>query len=133
MAERLRHDPWFARHVNRVRIVSLDRPGPALLDALSGTDRAVVIDAMRSGAPAGSIRRVDVERTRLPRDSLVSVHGFGLTDTLELGRMLGLLPWRLTVFGVEAESIDGADFTTPAIARAVVEVCLRVRACLCEP
>jgi len=133
VAERLRQDPWFARRASHVRIVSLDRPGPALLDVLQGAERAIVVDAMRSGAQAGSIRRIDLDRVRLPRDSLVSVHGFGLADTIELGRMLGLLPWRLTLFGIEAHSINGAGRTTAAAARAVAEVCLRVRACLCEP
>jgi len=102
-AEMVRVSAWYRSLAAAVQVESLDRPGPGLLAAMQGASHVVLVDAMRSGEPPGTIRRVDLDRVGVSSDKLVSVHGFDLADTLALGNALGLLPSRLTLFAVEAK------------------------------
>lgn len=81
-----------------------------LLDAWSGADAALVVDAVVSGAEAGRVHRVDAVAGPLPAAFAgPSTHALGLAEAVELGRALGRLPSRLVVFGIE-----GAGFATGA-------------------
>jgi hydrogenase maturation protease len=51
-----------------VSLVCLDRPGARLLEALAGAEAVILIDAMRSGAPPGTLRRLQLDQL----DALVS-------------------------------------------------------------
>src|SRR5262249_2026098 len=73
-----------------------------LLDLGAGLDTVVVVDAVRSGAPPGTIHRADAGDGPLPRElRLASTHAMGIADALELGRALGRAPRRLVVLGIE--------------------------------
>lgn len=94
-----------------------------LLQAWSGAADVVVVDAMVSGRPPGTVTRFDAARGPLPAAPFRgSTHGLGVAEAVALARTLGQLPVRLTVWGIE-----GADFTlgsalTPAVAAAVAQV-----------
>jgi len=96
----------------RVVVTSLDGEPTRLLDAWGGAGLAIVIDAMRSGAAPGSIERIEVDLdsphpgVALPAAaSAGSTHSAGVGEAIGLGRVLGRLPGRLVVYGLE-----GADF-----------------------
>jgi len=75
-----------------------------------------VVDAVCTGAPAGTLHHVDVRDGPLPRDlRLASTHAVGVADALELGRALGRGPRRVVVLGIEgAAFVMGAEMT-PAV------------------
>ena len=78
--------------------------------AWEGRDRVVLIDAMRSGSPPGTVRRFDAGRGDLPDGAFAcSSHLYGPAEAVALARSLGRLPESLVVYGVE-----GADFTLGA-------------------
>lgn len=90
-----------------------DRPGARLVALLADADPGIVIDAMRSGAPPGTIRRLTAGEVEAA-PGLLSSHGFGLAEALALARALGALPPRLIVFGVElAQAHPGAGLSAP--------------------
>jgi hydrogenase maturation protease len=79
-----------------------------LIDVWRGRTTAVVVDAMRSGAPPGTIRRLDASREPLPgwvRGSS-STHALGLREAIELARTLERLPSRLIVYAIEGSSFQ---------------------------
>jgi hydrogenase maturation protease len=77
----------------------------ALFDAWEGAERVWLIDAVMSGAAAGTVHRIDVRgEALLPRPRCRSTHGLGVAEAVELGRTLGRLPQSLIVFGIEAAS-----------------------------
>ena len=86
-----------------VEIRCCDGEPARLLDAWTGVDLAVVVDAMRSGAQPGAVRVVEAdgvaELMRSPAP--VGSHSLGIGQALALGRALGRLPGRLVVVGVE--------------------------------
>jgi hydrogenase maturation protease len=80
-----------------------------LLDRLTGVDRLLLIDAVVTGAPAGTIHRLRPEAPFATAPA-ASSHGLGLADALALGRALGRLPPHVDVWGVEGAVFDlGAD------------------------
>jgi hydrogenase maturation protease len=100
-----------------------------LLDEWAGLETLVVVDAVVTGAPPGTVHRVDAGNGPLPRDlGLASTHAVGVADALELGRAVGRAPRRVVVLGVEGAAFGmGADMT-PEVARAVDDVVAAVLA-----
>lgn len=97
----------------------------ALTEALGMTGHAYVFDAMRSGAPPGTVRRIDALNEELPKElSPCSSHGFALADVFKLADVLGKLPETLAVFGVEGETFElGRGLSAPVRAAAAAIVC----------
>jgi hydrogenase maturation protease len=103
--------------------------GPATdpLDLLGRWDNAelvVVVDAIRSGSPAGTIHLVvlDSEEERphdRPARRATSSHGIGLAGALRLSRSLGIAPRRVVVVGVEGQDFGQGIGLTGAVADAV--------------
>lgn len=86
----------------------LEAPGDLtlLLDLWVGRSRVLLIDAVRSGAPAGTVHRWEGEETAsFPRRTDVSSHGLGLAHVLELARSLDRLPEVLVIYGIESLSV----------------------------
>ena len=94
-----------------------------LLDSWSGLDRLVLVDAVRSGAPPGTVHRVDASSGELPRElGLSSSHLFGVAETMALARALDRLPPQVVVYGVEGAQFGATTEVTPAVAAAVASV-----------
>jgi hydrogenase maturation protease len=94
--------------------------GLALLDAVCGYERAVVIDAIQTGAEAGTLHAYQ------PDDSigsmrLASVHGVDFFTALETGRKLGMeVPRDIRVYAIEVnDPFTFSEEMTPKVKRAV--------------
>jgi len=99
----------------------------ALLETLREADWVVLVDAMVSGAPIGSIRRVDCAAgDPLPVKPGASSHGLGVAEAIGLARALGCLPRACVVFGVEASRFDPGTGLSPAVAAAAHAVAGRI-------
>ena len=95
-----------------------------LLDAWDGRTFVVLVDAVRSGAAPGTIRRWERdEASQLPSETAVSTHGFSLPDVLQLARDLHRLPARLVVFGIEAQETGPGNVRSPPVRAAVETAC----------
>ena len=92
-----------------VDVRQIEGDASSLVDLWAGRDRVAVVDAARSGAPAGTVHVFRADREPLPATLCSSTHAFGVTDAIELSRALGRLPRRLDVYAVE-----GADFALGA-------------------
>ena len=86
------------------------------------------MDAVRSGAPAGTIHRFDASATALPETfrGSTSTHALGLIGVIELGRTLGRLPARVVVYGIEGEHFKHGQELSPHVAGALDELVERV-------
>ena len=103
--------------------------GAGLMAAWSGVDRVVLVDATRSGAPPGTLVRLDAVAAALPRDLLrCSSHLFGVAEAVETARVLGRLPPVLIVYGIEGARFDFGDSLTPAVVAAAGEAVRRIAA-----
>jgi len=67
----------------------------------------IVIDAVQSGAPPGTVHTFNATPQSLPaRMFRGSSHLFGLTQAIELSRMLRQLPPKFIVYGIEGEKFE---------------------------
>ncbi len=111
-----------------IEVVELDGEATALLARFEGAEAAFLVDACWSGAPAGTIRRLDVNATPLPQGLFgVSTHGFGLAEAVELARALGQLPPCCVVYAIEGASFEAGAPISQAVAAAVADVAARLR------
>lgn len=106
VAERLKHRMDLT-------VTELHTGGIRLMEAMAGYKRAVVVDAMLSGAPPGTLQRFD------PKDFVTTKNTFSSHDTdfataYKLGRMAGVpLPEQVSFWGIEGREFDlfGERFT----------------------
>ena len=118
MARRLR-----ARLPESIRVLEHEGEPLELIEAWSGAREAVVVDAVRSGAPPGTIHRLDPGRERIPAElARGSTHALGLAEAVELGAALGRLPPRLLVYGIEGASFGAGRGLTPRVEQAVEQL-----------
>lgn len=98
--------------------------GLRLMERLEGFQRAVVIDAIVTGSPPGTVHRLSVDDIATQRSA--SAHDVNLPTAMELGRQAGLsLPANADVLLVGIEAADILTFSedlTPAVAEAVPQV-----------
>jgi hydrogenase maturation protease len=103
--------------------------GLYLLDELAGFDRAIIVDAVRTGArAAGSVFALPVEALAGPEGP--APHAIGLRTVLGVARRCGLeVPQRLDVVAIEAGDVDTIRVgLTPPVAAAVPRAVRLVRA-----
>jgi hydrogenase maturation protease len=107
------------RTATAVDVVTVSSP-TRLVDTWEGRNDVVVVDAIRTGRPAGAVTLVEVGNRPLPvHPGAGGSHGFGVAEAIELGRALGRLPRRLVVVGVEAASFALGAEPTPEVVAAV--------------
>lgn len=102
----------------------------ALLAAFeqAGPNRTVILaDAVQSGAQPGTVICWDASEKPLPRESFHrSVHGLGVAEAVELARVLGRLPNRLLIYGIEGASFEAGAAPCPQVLAGVEEAVRRI-------
>lgn len=109
----------------RARVVALQEP-TELINYLDGCRRLVVVDACLSGAPPGSIIRLQWADVRIEQLRSESSHSFGIGSTLRLAERLGKLPQQVVVFGIEVEACHCMWKLTPAVERGLHQLRRRI-------
>lgn len=114
-----------AREVRRrappgIDVVESGEAGLALIELLAGYQVAVIVDAIHTGAPPGTVHRLD--RGSFDRVLAPSAHYAGLPEVFDLAERLQLrMPSRIAVVAVEVEDrYSFAEHLTSAVADAVV-------------
>lgn len=101
-----------------------------LIDRWKGADGVILMDAVSSGAAPGTLHRLDVSTSPLPRELFKSsTHALGLADAVELSRTLGTLPARVLVFGVEARDFTAGLGLSAEVERALSALVEEVASC----
>jgi len=102
-----------------------------LLDELTGWDRVLVVDAVRTGQhPPGTVLSFPFEA--LGTEEGPSPHAVGLPTVIRLGRQSGVpLPSWIHIVAIEAEDMESfVEGLTPAVEAAVPEAVAAIRALL---
>jgi hydrogenase maturation protease len=119
-------DALGGRTGEEVRLRFLPHVGIELLDlsAEAEAEAVLVVDAVVSGAPPGTLHLVALpSRDLLPRGlGSLSSHGWSLAETLGLARGLGRSLPRMMLLGVEIGSVAPGAELSPAVGAAVALV-----------
>jgi hydrogenase maturation protease len=122
VARRLREAPPTG-----VTILEETGDGAELLEAWKQAHTVILVDAVHSGAPPGTIHRFDAGEKRLPAwYSHCSTHSFGVAEAIELARTISELPPRLIVYGVEGLDFSPGTEVSLEVAEVVPEVASRI-------
>jgi len=97
-----------------------------LLDLWAGRERLLLIDAVVTGAAAGTCRRFAADAP-FRSDAGASTHGLGVAAALELARALGRAPATVEVWGIEGVAFEPGAPLTPAVAEAALALVERLR------
>jgi hydrogenase maturation protease len=112
-----------------VRLESGD--GTRLLEAWHGAEAVILIDAVQSGATAGTVHRLTAPELLVPQAFWrCSTHAFGVAEAIALAHALEHvleLPSCFIVYGIEGETFEVGAPLSAAVAQAVPEVVGRIR------
>ena len=92
----------YPQSAARVRVELTELPGSGLLDLLEGIDAAILLDAVHSSAAPGTLLRIGPEELAAFTPDAESAHGWGVAETLQLGRSLYplLAACRISLIGI---------------------------------
>ena len=104
------------------------QPGSAfeLVESWYQDDDVILIDAVLTGSPVGSIRVWDGRAPKVPSSPQVSSHGFGVAEAINLARILQLLPRSLRVYGIEGRNFEIGEAVSPEVLRSVEDVAQQI-------
>jgi hydrogenase maturation protease len=91
-------------------VIEADRPGTALVELLEGAAAVILVDAVRSGAPPGTIHEFGFDELDHCAARLVSSHDLGVAAAVKLAHKLGRAPVVGKIIGIEISSAAAAPF-----------------------
>lgn len=97
-----------------------------LIADLEHDQHLIVIDAVATGAPVGTMHVWEGSPPRLPHATHFSSHGFGLAEAFRLGQILNCLPGRITVFGIEGDQFGIGEHVSPEVAATIHRVAQQI-------
>lgn len=97
--------------------------GASLMHLWDSMDTVFVIDAVSSDGEPGIRHRFEAHAETVPsRFFNYSTHAFSLGEAVELSRLLGTLPQRLVVFGIEGANFEAGVGLSGAVKAAAYQV-----------
>ena len=85
-----------------------------IMDQWTIKDDVIIIDAVSSGAPPGTLHRIDAIRKKIPpifRNC--STHTIGLNQLIELSNILKKQPRTLVIYGIEGQNFEIGSTISP--------------------
>ena len=93
-----------------------------LLELMRSTDAVIMVDAVQSSAPAGTIFRVDASEEPVPKEFMsFSTHAIDSASAIELARTLGSLPGTILIYGIVGKKFSFSTSMTAEV-REVIEM-----------
>jgi hydrogenase maturation protease len=91
-----------------LQVEFVESPGVGLLNLMTGADEALLVDAVQSGVSPGTLHLLDETDLSAFLDGAGSAHGWGVAETLALGRKVDpdSMPERITLIGIEIGQVE---------------------------
>jgi hydrogenase maturation protease len=105
-----------------------ENPGLGLLNLLCGVDTAILVDAVQSGVNPGTLHRINESAIDSFTNGSDSAHGFGVGETLVLGRSVDphSLPEEIVVIGIEVGQTDIGKGLSPEVEAVLPEAAILI-------
>jgi hydrogenase maturation protease len=108
---------------DRAEVIEAEMAGVDLIQLMEGARVVILIDAARSGQSPGTIHRLDASAGPISvRMAPHSSHALGTSEAVELARVMGVLPPRVIVYGIEAGNMEAGQALSSLVAQALDEV-----------
>jgi len=96
--------------------------GADLIDFICDRRKVIVIDAVQANVEPGSILRMTAADLTKNLHQGISLHEFGLIETLLMAKQLNCAPEEVVIFGVKPEDINCGTELTEKMAKIVPKV-----------
>jgi hydrogenase maturation protease len=109
---------------SNVQVELAETPGIDLLNLLEGSNYAILVDAVHSGSQPGTIHELTEDQLASFSDGSGSAHGWGVAETLSLGRQLltSSMPAKLVLIGIEAGQLGLGGALSPEVRSSLPKV-----------
>ncbi len=107
-------------NLSDIDVIENNGDGADLIEKWTGRKHVILIDAVLSGSPPGTIHKFTAPGSILPSELFkFSTHLFSVTQAIYLSASLGNLPQELTIYGIEAASFDSGIHISTEVEKAV--------------
>jgi hydrogenase maturation protease len=96
--------------------------GLGLLGLLAEAEHVILVDAVRTDSPPGTLVRLDGDDVVPAVRDRLSPHQIGVAELLDTARLIGCYPSRVTLIGLVPESLDLGLAQSPAVAVSLDEL-----------
>jgi hydrogenase maturation protease len=109
--------------VENLQVIEIPGDCSDLLERWKGAEIVMLVDAVASGDPPGTIHRLDAESL----DSMsgfggVSTHGLGVVEAIKLAQATKSLPAKLFIYGITAKDFQPGVGLSPEVEAGVEQV-----------
>ena len=91
---------------NAIEVVDGGTAGMELLTAIAQANQVIILDAIKTGKPAGTIIHLEDKEVPTFFRTKLSPHQIGLSDILAAVKLTGEQPDKVTILGIEPYSIE---------------------------
>lgn len=106
-----------------IQVIEQSGEGAALMETWKNAAHVILIDAVQSGAAAGTVFRFEAHQQAIPTKFFhYSTHAFSVAEAVELARALNQLPERLIVYGIEGKNFNAGVGLSAEIEKVTPEV-----------
>ena len=107
-------------HLPDVDVLEVSAGADGLLEAMHGAETAILIDAVSSGSVPGTTFCVDARNEDIRREIFcTSTHAVGIRETVQLSKVLGLLPQQCWIYGIEGKDFHQGTALSKNVKRAI--------------
>lgn len=118
--EILQQNPDIMSYIPKlVHLEKLDRPSTGLLETMQDAKIVILIDAIKTGAHLGTLHQFENPQFK-NKPKILSTHGMGVMETLQLGAALNELPQQVTLYGIEIGEITDENCISASIQAAAI-------------
>ncbi len=103
-----------------VEVVDAGLPGPGLVFLLEGKDKAIIVDAVDAGRPAGTVCRFCPEElSSVDTSQDYSLHQGNILLYIQLAEALGLNAKKVILVGIQPQTLSLGEELSPAVEKAI--------------
>ena len=77
----------------------------SIVSELRNFKKAIIIDAVHGGKKAGTVYRFNIDDVAGKGNSIISLHDFGVIESIQLERVIAKLPDEIIFYGVEPKNV----------------------------
>lgn len=106
--------------------------GLDLLPYLEGIRRLVIVDAVETGQPAGTVIQLVGDQVPIALETKLSPHQMGMKDLLAVARLMGQMPDEIILIGIQPGCLEmGTELTLP-VALSLPRLCSMALHAACQ-
>lgn len=111
------------KNLPNTKVIELSGEGVELMTAWENFKTVIIIDAVSSGDEIGKIFFLNANEEQIPKKFFnYSTHAFSLAESIELSRVLGELPEKLIIYGIEGKNFSTGQNISIEVEKSIYEV-----------